>query len=116
MDYQPMNQEENQSVNQPATPVTSMDQSVAVKHGISPLVWYVVGAVVVIAVAVWYFYAPTTTAPVDTTESTAVEQGQSVTTGDSATADLSADLDAISDDSAALNQAAAASAADVSGF
>lgn len=74
----------------------------------SSKIWYIVGAIVIIAFATWYFYEPRT--PIDSTESTAVLSG-----GDT-TADISADLDQITDDSSALDQDASASAEAVSGF
>ncbi len=71
----------------------------------SNTMWYIIGAVIIIAIGLWYFYAPQSMTT--STESTA---------NDTTTAAISADLEQIPDDSAAFNQAAAASAQDVSGF
>lgn len=67
--------------------------------------WYIIGAVVIIALAFWYFSASPAQAP------TASTQTQSDTV-----AAISADLNQTSDGSAELNQAAAASAQTVAGF
>ncbi|NNM83750.1 hypothetical protein HKL94_00835 [Candidatus Parcubacteria bacterium] len=69
--------------------------------------WYIIGIVIIIALAFWYFStkSPSTTAPAAT--------GQ--TTNDSVSA-ISSDLNQIPDDTAALNQAASSSAAAVNGF
>ena len=68
--------------------------------------WYIIGAVVVIAaLAFWYF--STTRAP----STTGTE-----TSGDTTTAAISAELNQISDDSGTLEQDSSASAAAVGSF
>lgn len=71
----------------------------------SSKIWYIVGAIVIIAFAAWYFYEPRM--PIDNAESTAALSG-----GDT-TVDISADLDQITNDSSALDQEAAAFANDL---
>lgn len=68
--------------------------------------WYIIGAVIIIALAFWYFSASPAQAP------TAGTQTQS----DNTVAAISADLNQTSDGSAELDQAAAASAQSVQGF
>lgn len=72
--------------------------------------WYIIGIVVVIALAFWYFLANSSSSTI-TGPSTA-EQTQTPPT----TASISSDLNQIPDDTATLNQAASASAATVNGF
>ena len=77
--------------------------------------WYIVGAVVVIAVlALWYFSSMKS--QTEGTPSTA-ETAQTVplSSGDT-TADISSDINQLPDDSAGLNQEQAASIQAVSGF
>ena len=85
------------------------------ERGSSNTTWYVVGAVVVIAVlAIWYYLARS---PAASTQPSAVEQVQTqpLSSGNT-TLDISADLDQMSDDAALLDQDAAASASAVSDF
>ena len=63
--------------------------------------WYVIAAVVVIALVLWYVYMPKSASP---------------TAADTSTTQISAELNQIPDDSSLLNQDASASAADVSSF
>ncbi len=104
-----MNQGTDQAVNPP------MDQAS------SNMVWYIVSALVVAALAGCSFWYYTAQAPsVDTqTSSMGVDvlqtQDVPLSVGDSVDAIL-ADLNQTLDDSAELSQAAAASASDVQGF
>ncbi|MCX6786642.1 MAG: hypothetical protein NTU85_02405 [Candidatus Kaiserbacteria bacterium] len=75
-------------------------------QGLSSKMWYIIGAVVVIALAFWYFSASPVKAPTANTQ----------TPSDNTTAAISADLNQTSDGSAELDQAAAASAQAVQGF
>ncbi|OGG93148.1 hypothetical protein A2609_02605 [Candidatus Kaiserbacteria bacterium RIFOXYD1_FULL_47_14] len=78
---------------------------------------YIVGIlIIIVAASYWYFSAKPAQAPT-TTESTAVEQTQipPLASGNT-TADISADLNQVPDTSAALDQAATASAQAVQGF
>lgn len=69
--------------------------------------WYIVGAVVVIAaLAFWYFSASPVQTPTTSTQ----------TSGDNTAAAISNDFNQISDNTAALDADAAASAQAVSGF
>ena len=69
--------------------------------------WYIIGVVVVVVAALWYFYGGQ--APTVGTETSAVEQAQIPTlTGGDTTADISADFSQIPDTSAALDADAAA--------
>lgn len=70
------------------------------QQGSSNKLWYIIGAVVIVALAAWYF-AGRQAAPAPT-ESTA--------------AAISSEFDQIPDDSAALDQDQAASAQGVQGF
>jgi hypothetical protein len=72
----------------------------------SNTMWYIIGAVVIIALAFWYFSASPAQAP------TASTPAASNTTA----AAISAELNQTSDGSAALNQDAAVSAQTVAGF
>lgn len=84
-------------------------------------VWYLIAAVVIIALGFWYFYG--TRAPISGVQPATTEQTQSQTqtqspslsTGDT-TADISADLEQTVDNGAALDQDAAASIQEVQGF
>lgn len=87
----------------------SMEQNSSVK------LWWIVGAIAILAVAGWYFYPKQAAAPGPQASSGEPPQAATVGSGDTV-ADISADLAATPDDSAALNAAAAASAADVQGF
>jgi len=71
----------------------------------SNTMWYIVGAVVIIALAFWYFSASPAKAPTTSTQAS-----------DNTTAAISADLNQTSDGSAELNTAAAASAQAVQSF
>ncbi len=78
--------------------------------------WYVVGAIVVIAVlALWFFSSSRSQAP--STPSSAIDQTQeSPLSGGNTVADISADLNSAADGSALLDQDAAASASAIQGF
>ncbi len=77
--------------------------------------WYIIGVVVVVVAALWYFYGRQ--APTAGTETSAVEQTQIPTlTGGDTTADISADFSQIPDTSAALDADASAAANDISGL
>jgi hypothetical protein len=108
MDYQPMGQEPSPVMNQAPAPMPS--------QGSANGIWYAVGAAVVIALGLWYFYG--TSAPATTTvESTAVEQtALPALTGGNTTADISADLNQIPDTGAALDADASAAASALSGL
>ncbi len=104
MDYQPMEQTTQQMTGE------TMEQDSSAK------VWYIIiGALVVIALGLWYFYwtgALTATAP-----TSAVEQAEiPALTGGDTTADISADLNQIPDTSAVLDADAAASADAIQGL
>lgn len=71
----------------------------------SNMMWYIVGAIVIIALAFWYF----SVSPASPTTSTQ-------TSGDNTAAAISADFNQISDNTATLDAEAAASAQTVSGF
>ncbi len=77
-------------------------------QGSSATLWYIIGAIVIIALAFWYFSSPATpsTSPTATTQ----------TPSDTTTAAISADLNQTSDGSAELTAAQAASAQAVQGF
>jgi hypothetical protein len=75
--------------------------------------WYIIGVVVVVALALWYF-SSSGVSPSANTGPTAVEQTQ--TSPDTTTAAISSDLNQIPDDTAALDQAAVAAAAAVQAF
>lgn len=111
MDYQPMGQTPNPVQNQTPPPTMNPIPQSSQTNGI----WYVVIALVVIALGLWYFYG--SKASTTSTEPTAVEQTQipALTSGNT-TANISADLNQITDTSSALDADAAASAAAVSGF
>ena len=83
-------------------------------QGPSMKMWWIVGVVVVLAFAGWYFYGgkvSTGTEPSPTEQATIP-----ALSGGDTTADISADLNATPDTSAALDADAAASAQAVSGF
>ena len=106
-----MGQMPDPAMNQTPEPV--MDQTPPPSH--TNGIWYVVGAVVVIALGLWYFYAGQ--APATNTQSTAVEQAQiPALTGGNTTADISTDLSQVPDTSAALDADASASASAISGL
>lgn len=71
-------------------------------QGSSNNMWYIVGAVIIVALALWYFMGR----PATRTE----------TTNDTSTAALTDEFNQIPDDSAALDQDAAASAEAVQGL
>lgn len=78
--------------------------------------WYIVGAIVVIAVlALWFFSSSRSQAP--SAPSSAIEgsQGSPLSSGNTV-ADISADLNQAADGSALLEQDAAASASAIQGF
>lgn len=76
---------------------------------------YIIGVVVVVVLAFWYFYS--VQSPALNTESTATEQTQLTTLPDgNTTADISADINQLPDSSAELDQDAAASAEAVGSF
>ncbi len=113
MDYEPVNQPVNPPMIPPMEP---MDQ------GSSTNMWYLVGAVVVIAaLGLWYYstLSPAVNMPSQTigTQAPATDSAQttSLSSGNSV-ADISADLSQTSDGSAELSQAAAASVQDIQGF
>jgi len=73
---------------------------------------YIIGAVVVIALAFWYLYplnSSVDTVPPETVTQTPASAGNT-------TAEISAEFEQIADDTAELNQAAASSAQDVQGL
>ncbi|MDP1690274.1 MAG: hypothetical protein Q8L52_03695 [bacterium] len=85
-------------------------------------IWYIVGAVVVIALVVWYFYGrsvPTVSAPASTATTqnpaTGTVPTSAVTTGNTTT-DIANDLNNTPDATAGLNADAAASAQAVQGL
>jgi len=72
----------------------------------------VIGIVIIIALALWYFYAKR--APVDGIQTQSAEQAQlPAPSSGNTTADISSDLNQIPDTSAALNADASASANDI---
>ncbi|MFZ3044228.1 MAG: hypothetical protein WA058_03955 [Minisyncoccia bacterium] len=73
--------------------------------------WYIIGAIVVIALAVWYFYGR----QVPSVGPSALEEASALSS-DNTMAAISAELSATPDDTAALSQDAAASEQSVSGF
>lgn len=91
-----------------------------VDQGSSMNVWYLVGAVAVVAaLGLWYYSTllPVTDMPSQTigVQTSAIDSAQTLSSGNSV-ADISADLNQIPDISAELNQAAAGSAQAVQGF
>ncbi len=123
MDNQPV---VNEPVNQPVFEPVSQPINQVIDQDASHNMWYITGAVVVIAIfALWYYstqmspvvivndIAPTIvgteTSVVDVTQAAPLVSGNSV-------ADILTDLSQTSDGSAALNQAAASSAEVVQGF
>lgn len=71
-----------------------------------------IGIVVIIALALWYFYAKR--APVDGIQNQSAEQAQlPAPSSGNTTADISSDLNQIPDTSADLDAAAAAAAKDI---
>lgn len=83
------------------------------QQGSSMKLWYIVVALVVIALAAWYFYGSKTPAA----DTSAVEQTQiPALTGGDTTADISTDLSQMPDTSAALDADAAASASAIQGL
>lgn len=90
----------------------------AIEQGHTNGVWYAIGAVVVIALGLGYYFwtkAPATVEPTET-QASAVEQAQPALTGGNTTADISADLSQIVDTSAALDADASAAASAISGL
>lgn len=113
MDYEPANQPVNPPMSPPMEPM---------EPDSSTNMWYIVGAVVVIAtLGLWYYstLSPAADMPsqtigmqapaADSAQTTSLSSGNSV-------ADISADLNQTSDGSAELSQAAAASVQDIQGF
>ena len=76
--------------------------------------WYIVGVLVLVALALWYVFGTSKTAGVETS---ALQETQSapLTAGDT-TGDISADLNQTADTSAALDADAIASAQAVQGL
>ncbi len=113
-----MGQMPNPAMNQTPAPEPAMNQVPGPSHHNG--VWYVVGAAVIVALGLWYYYgvrAPATEGQLTETQASAVEQTTiPALTGGNTTADISSDLNQIPDTSAALDAAAAASAADVAGL
>lgn len=77
-----------------------------IDQGSSIKMWYIIGIVVIIALAFWYFSASPVQAPTANTQ----------TTSDNTSTAISAEFNQISDGSTELNQAEAASAQAVQGF
>lgn len=116
MDYEPANQPANPPMSPPMEPMAPMEQDSSTN------MWYLVGAVVVIAaLGLWYYstLSPAADMPSQTigTQAPATDSAQttSLSSGNSV-ADISADLSQTSDGSAELGQAAAASVQDIQGF
>ncbi len=74
--------------------------------------WYIIGIVIIVALAFWYF---STKSSSTTTGPTTAGQTQTSVANNSVSA-ISSDLNQIPDDTAALSQAASTSAAAVSSF
>ena len=75
-------------------------------------IWYVIGAVVIIAFAFWYFYGKQTSTT--DTQSTVVEQTQTpAQSSGNTTADISADLNQVTDASVGLDADASATGGDI---
>lgn len=72
----------------------------------SGTIWYVIGAIIIIALAFWYFSASPVSAPTANTQ----------TPSDTTTAAIANDFSQIPDSSAALDADAAAAAQAVQGF
>ena len=122
MDNQPV---VNEPVNQPVYEPVNQPILQVIDQGSSHNMWYITGAVVVIAgLALWYYFTPSPiivddtpptitvgaeTSVVDVTQAVPLVSGNSV-------ANILTDLSQTSDGSAALNQAAASSAEAVQGF
>lgn len=89
-------------------------------EGHSNGLWYVVGAVVIIALGLWYFYgtkAPAVENQTAGTQASTIEQTQiPPLAGGNTTADISANLNQVPDTSAALNADATAAANAISGL
>lgn len=100
----------DQGMNQPTQPMPPMQP---MEHDSSMKMWWIVGAVVVLALAGWYFYGGKV--PTESVGTSAAEQVTipAPSSGDT-TADISADLAQTPDTSAALDADAAASAQAVS--
>ena len=79
--------------------------------------WYIIGAVVIVALGLWYFYGGRSAAPYSFVESSAVEQTQlpPLSSGNTV-ADISADLSQTPDPSTALDKDASVSSQAVSAF
>lgn len=91
-----------------------MDQTT--NHDFPTVLWYIVGIIVVIAVAAWYFYGKQT--PATNTQPTVVEQTQSQTqtsgqASGNTTVDISTELNQIPDTASALDADAAMVANDL---
>ena len=74
--------------------------------------WYLVGGLILVGLALWYFYgqsAPSENAPTSAIEETQLPEP---TVGDT-TADITTDLEQIPDPSSALDADAAAAASDI---
>ena len=87
-----------------------------IEQSSSGRIWYVVGAIVVIAVlALWFFSSTPSQAP-GTSSSALQETQESPLSGGNSIADISADLNQAADGSALLDQDAAASASAIQDF
>lgn len=69
--------------------------------------WYIIGIIIIIALAFWYFSTKSSSTPAPTAT------GQA---GSDSVSAISSDLNQIPDDTAALDQAASSSAAAVNSF
>lgn len=119
MDYEPV----NQSVNSPANPPMNQTTMEPMEQSSLHNVWYIAGAIVVIAaLGLWYYSSLSPAADMSSqtvgTETQTVSPAQQVTSLSSGNSveDISADLTQTSDGSAELSQAAAASVQDIQGF
>ncbi|MCR4334098.1 MAG: hypothetical protein NUV60_03775 [Patescibacteria group bacterium] len=110
MDYQPTGNTPEPAMNQTPEPMMSQPPVQKSAQG----VWYVIVAVIIVVLGLWYFYGTRTSDSSDVPTS-AIEQSQlPVLTGGDTTADITADLNQIPDTSAALGADAAAIAGEIS--
>ena len=70
--------------------------------------WYIIGGVIIIALALWYIYGRGSAPALDTQAGIAGGTQEAPLTGGDTTADISADLSQTADTSAALDADAAA--------
>lgn len=82
--------------------------------GSSGTVWYIVGIIVIIALALWYYYGTRT--PSMGTEPSTAQMEVSPDAGANTTVNISSDLEQIPDISADLDQDVAAAAQAVQGL